>query len=377
MAEDSGQEKTEEPSEKRLREAREKGQVARSKELTTMMMLIGSAACLLIFGSSIIEELMNIMGASFQMTRQDIFDPAYMMRMFVVNVSQGIWVLAPLFVILLAAAVAGSVALSGWNFATKAMAPKLSKMNPLNGVKRMVGPQAAMELGKALLKFSLLAGVGIFILWGLAPEIMMLGREPLPRALAHAGEMVLWAFLAASSTMIFVAVVDAPFQKWNHKRQLKMTHQEVRQEHKDTDGSPELKQKVRQTQMDMAARRMMAEVPEADVIITNPTHYSVAIKYDQTGDRAPVVVAKGMDHIALEIRRIALETDVPILSAPPLARAVYHSTELDEEIPEGLYLAVAQVLAYIYQLRNMGPQGPSKPLNTEDLPIPDDMRRDH
>ncbi len=376
MAEDSGQEKTEEPSAKRLQDAREKGQVARSKELTTMMMLIGSAVCLLIFGSTIVEGLMNIMGNSFQMTRQDIYDPAYMMRMFVTNVSHGIWVLTPLFVVLVAAAVVGSLALSGWNFSTKALAPKASKMNPLKGVKRMVGPQAFMELGKALLKFSLLAGMGIFILWSFAPELMMLGREPLPRALAHAGDIVLWAFLAASSTMVVVAVIDAPFQKWNNKRQLKMTHQEVRQEHKDSDGSPELKQKVRQTQMDMSARRMMAEVPEADVIITNPSHYSVAIKYDQTGVRAPVVVAKGMDHIALEIRRIALATDVPILSAPPLARAVYHSTELDEEIPEGLYLAVAQVLAYIYQLKTMGPKGTRKPLNTNDLPIPDEMRRD-
>jgi len=377
MAEDSGQEKTEEPSAKRLQDAREKGQVARSKELTTMMMLIGSAICLLIFGDDIITELMNIMGASFQMRREDIFDPSYMMLMFIEHVSHGLWVLAPIFVILLVAAVAGSVALSGWNFSTKALAPKMSKLSPLKGVKKMVGPQAAMELVKALLKFFLLAGVGIFILWGLAPDLMMLGREPLPRALAHAGDMVLWAFLAASSTMVIVAVIDAPFQAWNNKRQLKMTHQEVRQEHKDTDGSPEMKQKVRQTQMDMAARRMMADVPDADVIITNPTHYSVAIKYDQKGERAPVVVAKGMDHIALEIRRIALETEVPILSAPPLARAVYHSTELDEEIPEGLYLAVAQVLAYVYQLKNMGPQGARKPLNTDDFPIPDDMRRDN
>ena len=376
MAEESGQERTEEPTEKRLREAREKGQVARSRELTTTFMLMGSAACLLVFGPYLMEGLLEVMGNAFAMERSKIFDQSYMISLFLDSVSQGLLMLAPLFVVLVIAAFAGATALSGWNFSTQALAVKLSKLDPLKGMKRIFGPQALMELAKALAKFFIIVGVGVLVLSNVGSTLMGLGREPLPSALAHAGEVVLWSFLAVSSTMILIAAVDAPFQKWNHKRQLKMTRQEIKQEHKDTDGSPELKQKIRQTQMSMAQRRMMEEVPQADVVITNPTHFSVAIKYDQEKMRAPVVVAKGADYVAFEIRRIAQESNVTMLSAPPLARAVYFSTELNEEIPEGLYVAVAQVLAYVFQLKKVGPRGASRPFNADDLPIPEEMRRD-
>ncbi len=274
------------------------------------------------------------------------------------------------------AAVVGSVALSGWNFSTKALAVKMSKLDPLKGMKKILGPQALMELVKAVLKFVFFVGVGIWLMSSVSSSLMGLAREPLPSALAHAGDVVLWSFLAVSSTMILISLLDAPFQVWNHKRQLKMTRQDVKQEHKDTDGSPELKQKIRQTQMNMSQRRMMEDVPDADVIITNPTHFAVAIKYDQGEMRAPIVVAKGADYVAFEIRRVAKESDVTILSSPSLARAVYFTTELNQEIPEGLYVAVAQVLAYVFQLRKLGPTGVNKPLNPDDLPIPDEMRRD-
>ncbi len=374
MAEESGQERTEQPTEKRLREAREKGQVARSRELTTTFMLLGSAACLMLFGPSIVEGLMEVMADAFTMERARIFDPAHMTAMFLDSVARGLWILTPLFAVLVVAAVAGSVALSGWNFSTKALAVKLSKLDPLKGMKRIFGPQALMELAKAVLKFALFVGAGMALLSGLSGSLMGLAREPLPRALAHAGELLVWAFIAISSTMIVVALIDAPFQKWNHRRQLKMTRQEIKQEHKETDGSPELKQKIRQTQMSMAQRRMMEAVPEADVVITNPTHFAVAIKYDQKSMRAPVVVAKGADYVAFEIRRVAQESGVTLISAPPLARAVYFTTELDQEIPEGLYVAVAQVLAYVFQLRKGG--GPRPPFDPSDLPIPGEMRRD-
>ncbi|HGX93457.1 MAG TPA: flagellar biosynthesis protein FlhB [Candidatus Tenderia sp.] len=376
MAEDSGQERSEEPTEKKLRESREKGQMARSRELTTTVMLMSAAACLLLFGAGIVEGLMEVMVNALSMERAKVFDTRYMVPLFLESVAQGMWILMPLFVVLVIAAVVGSVALSGWNFSTKALAVKMSKLDPLKGMKKILGPQALMELVKAVLKFVFFVGVGIWLMSSVSSSLMGLAREPLPSALAHAGDVVLWSFLAVSSTMILISLLDAPFQVWNHKRQLKMTRQDVKQEHKDTDGSPELKQKIRQTQMNMSQRRMMEDVPDADVIITNPTHFAVAIKYDQGDMRAPIVVAKGADYVAFEIRRVAKESNVTILSSPSLARAVYFTTELNQEIPEGLYVAVAQVLAYVFQLRKLGPAGVNKPLNPDDLPIPDEMRRD-
>ena len=203
----------------------------------------------------------------------------------------------------------------------------------------------------------------------------MLGRQPVEQAIVDSMWIIMWTFLAVSLTMIVVAVVDVPFQMWNHKRQLRMTRQEVKQEHKDTDGSPELKQRIRRTQHEMAAQRMMQDVPKADVVITNPTHFAVAVKYKHGESRAPVVVAKGADLVAFEIRRVATEHHVPLLRAPALARAIYFTTDLDAEIPEGLYTAVAQVLAYVYQLRDPGRRSPP-PLKVNDLPIPDDLRHD-
>jgi len=200
--------------------------------------------------------------------------------------------------------------------------------------------------------------------------------EPVDEAIAHAGSLIVWTFLAVSLSTILIAAVDVPFQLWNHKRQLKMTKQEVKQENKETHGSPEVKGRIRRMQMDLAMKRMMAAVPKADVVITNPTHFAVAVKYDQKKMRAPVVVAKGADLVAAEIRRIAQESNVPVLSAPPLARAIYHTTEIDGEIPEGLYLAVARVLAYIFHLRRTASRVNSGDLEMTDLQIPEDMQYD-
>lgn len=377
MAEETGQERTEEPTEKRLADARKKGQVARSRELTTTAMLVGSAFGLIMFGSMIVEGLLDVMYNNFSMPREKMFDTFYMMAMFQESVAESLMVLGPFFVMMMLSAVVGSIALSGWNFSFEAVAPKLSKLNPISGVKRIFGPQGLMELGKALAKFFVITAVGISVLWGISDTVLGLGLESVDVAIAHAGELILWSFLAVSFSTILIAVVDVPFQMWNHKRQLKMTRQEVKQENKETDGSPEVKSRIRQTQMELAMRRMMEAVPEADVVITNPTHFSVAIKYDQENMRAPVVVAKGADYVAFEIRRIAMENNVPILSSPPLARAVYHTTEVDDEIPEGLYVAVARVLAYIFHLRKTTSTAyGDSDLAMDDLPIPDDMRYD-
>jgi flagellar biosynthetic protein FlhB len=374
MAESDGAERTEEPTDKRLREAREKGQVARSRELTTTVMLLGSAVGLLLFGSMILEAMMTVMRNSFTTSREQFFDPTHMTTAFQDAVSYSLLMLSPFLVLMLIAAVVGSIAISGWNFTLQAVAPKFSKLNPLSGMKRILGPQGLMELAKALAKFIVISGAGVFVLYSVTDRVLHLGMEPVEEAIAHAGSLVTWTFLAVSLSTILIAVIDVPFQLWNHKRQLKMTKQEVKQESKETHGSPEVKGRIRRAQMDMAMRRMMAEVPKADVIITNPTHFAVAVKYDQDNMRAPVVVAKGADYVAFEIRRIAQEHNVPILSAPPLARAIYHTTEIDSEIPEGLYLAVARVLAYIFHLRRTASGVNPGEFEKVDLPIPEDFR---
>ena len=375
MAEDTGQEKSEEPTSKRLADSRKKGQVARSRELTTTAMLIGSALGMFAFGTMIVDGLLGVMRHNLSLPREKMFDSVYMMAMLQESMAQSLIALGPFFAVMIFAAVVGSVAMSGWNFSFEAIAPKASKLSPLSGIKRMFGPQGLMELGKALAKFFVITAVGILVLWSISDTVLGLGKESLEQAIAHAGSLVLWAFLAVSVSTILIAIVDVPFQMWNHKRQLKMTRQEVKQENKETDGSPEVKGRIRQAQFDMAMKRMMEAIPDADVVITNPTHLSVAVKYDETNMRAPVVVAKGADYVAFEIRRIAAENNVPILSSPPLARSIYHTTELDEEIPEGLYVAVARVLAYIFHLRKTtaGTHG-ANDLAMDDLPIPDEMR---
>jgi flagellar biosynthetic protein FlhB len=378
MAESSdGQEKTEEPTAKKLREAREKGQVARSRELTTTVMLMSSSLGLLAFGPSIVSGLTNVMVSNFSIRRERIFDTNFMIDSFMGSVSQALTSLAPLLVLLVIAAIAGSIVLSGWNFSVEALMPKFSKLNPLSGMKRILGPQGAMELGKALVKFIVIGACGLLVLYLAFDPVMGLGMEPLDQAIAHSGDLIFRGFMAVSASLILIAAVDVPFQLWNHKRQLKMTKQEVKQEGKDTDGSPELKARIRRTQMDMAMRRMMEAVPEADVVITNPSHFSVAIKYDQTNMRAPIVVAKGADLVAFEIRKVAEGNAVPVMSSPALARAIYFTTELDNEVPEGLYLAVARVLAYVYHLRQQfGGAYQRTDLEMDDLPIPEDMQFD-
>ena len=268
------------------------------------------------------------------------------------------------------------MALGGWSFSAQAMAFKFEKLDPVKGMGRVFSWKGLIELFKRLAKFVLVSVATIILLRSQIDSFLGVGLEPLKQGLAHTGQLLTWAFLLVSMVLILVVIVDVPFQLWDHQRQLKMTRQEVREENKQTEGSPEVKARIRRTQMEFAQRRMLDEVPKADVVITNPEHYAVALRYEQNKMDAPIVVAKGADHIAQRIKEIALENTVPILSAPPLARALYRSTELNKVIPSGLYRAVAQVLAYIYQLQ----QGPiydrDADVSLNDLPIPDDLRWD-
>ncbi len=376
MAEnDTSQEKSEQPTPKRLREAREKGQVARSRELNTTLVLLGGAGGLLLMGGGLFQGLQEILRRSWTVERELLLDTGTLHVVLQTRITEGLVMLLPFFLLLIVAAVLGPLSLGGGRFSGQAMAPKWSKLNPISGLKRIFSLQGLMEFGKTLIKFVLIAAVGGTLLWQLSDALMGLGHQPLERGLMHAGYMIGWTFLTLAATLILVALVDVPFQLWNHQKQLRMTKQQVKDEFKETEGKPEVKSRIRQTQQEIASRRMMAEVPKADVVVTNPTHFAVALRYDQEGMRAPRVVAKGADLMAAQIRERARAAGVPLFAAPPLARALYYSTRVDQEIPAGLYVAVAHVLAYVYQLRTAGQAGARQPEPPTDLPVPDELQR--
>ncbi|WP_289281938.1 MULTISPECIES: flagellar biosynthesis protein FlhB [unclassified Methylophaga] len=377
MAEQTGQEKTEQPTGKRLEDARQKGQVPRSRELTTVLVLIASAIALFIMGSSLIEDMAAVMNESLVLSRKELFDPVAMVHHFIHMIEIISFDLGLFLSVTVIAALAAPALIGGWNFSTQAMAFKPEKMDPIKGLKRVFGPQGLVELGKALGKFILIGAISTAILWGIRDQLLTLGTQEVNVAMTDLAYLTLWIFLAITASLILIALIDVPFQLWNHSRQLRMTKQEVKDEMKQTDGNPEVKGRIRRMQIQMSQQRMMQDIPSADVVITNPTHYAVAMRYDQSRSGAPIVVAKGADLISQQIRLVAENNDVPILAAPPLTRAVYYSTEIGEEIPSGLYIAVAQVLAFVFQLRRYRKQGGNKPhLNPEDLPIPDEYRRD-
>jgi len=378
MAENAdGQEKSEEASGKRTSDARKKGQVPRSRELNTFMMMVVSAAALWYLGEGIVHKLLAMMKADLTIERARIFDTKAMTALFMSDIVAALWMLAPFMATLAVVAIGSSVSLGGFNFSLEALQPKFSKLNPLSGIKRLFGMQGLMELVKALLKVSLLGAVAVWLLWRNADHLMLLTQQGLEAALANTGRQLLLFFLAISATLVIIAALDAPFQWWNNRQQLRMTKQEVKEENKQSEGNPEIKARVRAAQRELAMRRMMAAVPKADVVITNPTHYAVALRYDQERMGAPIVVAKGADLIAAKIRSVAQENSVPLLTSPALARAIFYNTELDQPIPQGLYVAVAKILAYIFQLRAKPGTVFSSPIEFEDVPIPDDLRRDN
>ncbi|END5388223.1 TPA: flagellar biosynthesis protein FlhB [Vibrio vulnificus] len=375
MAESDGQERTEEATPRRLQQAREKGQVARSKELASVSVLVIGAVSLMWFGESLARALFKAMGRLFSLSREEIFDPS---KLFDIASGALSALLLPLLLILFAlfvAAAIGSAGVGGISFSVEAATPKLSKMNPLSGIKRMFGLQSWVELIKSILKVALVTGVAIYLIQASQEDLIQLSLDVYPQNIFHALDILLNFVLLISCSLLIVVAIDIPFQIWQHADQLKMTKQEVKDEYKDTEGKPEVKGRIRMLQREAAQRRMMADVPTADVIVTNPEHFSVALRYKQNSDRAPVVVAKGTDHMAMKIREVAREHDISIVPAPPLARALYYSTELEQQIPDGLFTAVAQILAYVFQLKQYRKRGGHRPkLKDYDLPIPPELR---
>ena len=377
MAEENenSQEKTEEATPKRLEKAREDGQTARSKELATMAVLLAGAGGLLMFGSALGASLADIMRDSFVLERSAIFDTRHMSIQLLAAAKEATWATAPLLILMLIAAVAGSIGIGGLLVSGKAIAPKLNRMDPMKGLGRMFSARSLIELVKAILKVALVLSVAILILNLRTEDLLSISEEPVKSAMEHVAWTLGWSFLVLACATIVIAAIDVPFQIFDHQKKLRMTKQEVKDEFKDAEGKPEVKGKIRQLQREMSQRRMMQDVPGADVVITNPTHYAVALKYDQTKMVAPIVVAKGSDEMAFKIMEVARENKVEIMRAPPLTRAVYHNTELGGEIPDGLYMAIAQVLAYVFQLRQFRKGRGDKPY-VPDFPIPSELRRD-
>jgi flagellar biosynthetic protein FlhB len=377
MAEsESGADKSEEPTGKRLEEARKKGQIARSKELSTLAVTFGGAAALLSFGADMGLTMLDMMRGNFSLPREVLLDDSAMARHLLATGMEALRALQPFLIVMLIAAIVGPVALGGWLFSAEALQPKFSRMNPLAGLKRMFSTKALVELLKALAKFVIILMVALAVLKSDQQDLLAIANEPVESAILHALQVAGWSLLWMACGLILIAAVDVPFQLWDTKQKLMMTKQEVKDEYKDSEGKPEVKSKIRQLQRQMAERRMMQQVPEADVVITNPTHFAVALKYDPANGNAPMLLAKGGDFLALKIREIAQEHKVTLLESPALARAVYYSTEVDQEIPAGLYLAVAQVLAYVYQLKQFRAGKGKRPDALRDLPIPPDLRRD-
>ena len=356
MAEEqTGQERTEQPTERRLQEARKKGQVPRSKELNTMLSLLLASISLLIFGGYISQNLMQISVEGFSIPRELAFDTAQLPFQFMYMASQALLALSPFIAIMLVSVFAGPLLMGGWSFSLESISFKLEKLDPIKGLARIFSLKSLVELAKALAKFVLLLGAAILVFFSIDQQLLSLSSMTPKAAGLEAATILVQVLLILSATMILIVALDVPFELWNHSKQLRMTKQEIKDEMKETDGNPQVKQRIRTLQRQLAEGRMMEDVKTADVVITNPTHYAVALQYLDRPGSAPKVLAKGKDLTALRIRSIAADFDIPIFEAPPLARALYRSTEIGYEIPHVLYMAVARVLAYVFQLKNATP----------------------
>ncbi|MGD8588738.1 MAG: flagellar biosynthesis protein FlhB [Chromatiales bacterium] len=371
-----GQEKTEQPTAKRLDDAKRKGQVARSRELNTLAITLLGVVILVVMSGYVGGELKQVMTHGLVIDRREIFDPNSLIRHLSEALQAAFLALSPFFFAMIVVAIASSVVLGGFAVSSEALAPKLSKLNPWKGMQRIFSLKGLMEMLKALAKFVLVGGATALLLWYTLADYLLLHEMELQQAVLYMGSLIGWSVILIASCLILVAAIDVPFQLWDHKRQLKMTRQEVRDELKETDGRPEVKSRIRQLQHEMAQRRMMDEVPKADVIVTNPTHYAIALRYDPDRMKAPKLVAKGADLVAFNIRRVAETARVPVVESAQLARAIYFHTKLDEYIPVGLYLAVAKLLAYVFQLRVYQTDGGDRPEMPQDLPVPEEYRHD-
>jgi len=362
MAEnENGQDRTEQPTQKRLDEARRSGQVPRSRDLTTAAVVLIAGLGMRFAGAGMASGYVGMMKSGLSLSRAQVLDENQLLPDLVALAWQGIIAAAPILGLTMVAALLAPLAIGGWNMSFEALVPKFSRLNILEGMKRLFTVRGLIELIKAYAKFLLVGTIAVVFLRAKTGELLGLTDEPLNSAIIHATSLTSQALLALAASLGIIAAIDVPLTLRQYMKQLGMSRQEVRQEHRESDGAPEVKGRIRRLQQELARRRMLQEVPKADVVITNPTHYSVALRYDEQRMRAPVVVAKGVDEVAANIRRIAAEHKVPIFEAPPLARVLFRDVDLNAEVPSTLYVAVAQVLTYVFQLRTAVATGAPRP----------------
>jgi flagellar biosynthetic protein FlhB len=373
MAGDSEQERTEPASQRRLEQAREEGDIPRSRELATCAVLFAAGAGLMFTGDALVRQMNRLVASGMSFDRAQLFDFNLLLGRLADDLAGVLLAFAPLAALLFIVAIASPILIGGWIFSGSALTPKFNRLNPLSGLGNMVSARAGVELLKAIAKSMLVGIVSWIVISGHVDAMLALSVEPVKAGGAHLAELLLSGFITIVCSLVVIALIDGPYQLWHYANKLKMTREDLRQEAKQADGDPHIKAKIRQMQREMARRRMMTEVPTADVVVTNPTHYAVALKYTDGKMGAPKVVAKGKDEVAAKIREIAAENKVPLLEAPPLARALYTHTELGDEIPSGLYTAVAEVLAYVFQLRAFGKQGGERPKTPDDIEVPPEL----
>jgi len=373
MAEqDTSQERTEEPTAKRLEKAHEDGQVARSQELSVAAMMIGAASFMYLFGGNLLTGLSELFTSGFVFDRKDVFSDNLLPAAFCSHALQRMLVLLPLFLFTVVIALGSAGIIGGYLFSLKSLAPKLSKVSPLQGFKRMFGLKAVVDLIKALTKFSLVGLVLYLVVSQSFSAITHLGFMSVEPAMASAGEMIARGTILVTLTLIIAAAIDIPYQIHEFNKKIRMTKQEVKDELKDTEGRPEVKAQILRKQREMALGSMLEAVAEADVVIVNPEHFAVALSYDPSSDSAPILVAKGVDFIAENIKQKAGESGVTVFSSPSLARALYFTTEINQSVPEALYHAVAQVIAYVFSLNGLKPG--AKASTKPDPQVPAGMR---
>ncbi|HEY6517386.1 MAG TPA: flagellar biosynthesis protein FlhB [Steroidobacteraceae bacterium] len=363
MAEND-QERTEKPTARRLEEARKEGQVPRSIELNAAAVLLVGAGSLHFLGGSIGASLFDLMRSGLSIAPAEAVDPTLALSAAAAELARALSVCAPVLGMTLVAALIAPLALGGWNLSLEALAPDFTRLDPIEGFGRFFSARGAVELGKAFAKFLVVGTVAVAVLHKQSGQLLALGTMPLHAGIAQAMNLASNALLAVSSGLVLIAAVDVPWQLYQYSQNLSMSREEIREEMKQSEGAPEVRMRIRRAQRELARRRMMHDVPKADVVVVNPTHFAVALRYDEGRMRAPLLVAKGADLVAARIREIATEHAVPIFEAPPLARALFHNVEIGSEIPATLYVAVAQVLTYIYQLkaaRTSGARPPQPP----------------
>ncbi|HMW48375.1 MAG TPA: flagellar biosynthesis protein FlhB [Cellvibrionaceae bacterium] len=374
MADDhSSEDKTEDATPRRQEKAREEGQIPRSRELTTALVLLVSLVALWVFGGHIVRTMLVVFQRNFSISREAIFDPNIMAGYFATSLFDALWDLVAFAGLTLLAALVAPIALGGWLFTPNSALPKLNRLDPMAGLKRMFSTKSLIELGKALAKVGLIIIFSYAVIHGMLNAIAGLSHEPSAQAMEHMLSLCFWASIIIASSTLVIAGIDIPIQIWEYTKKLKMTLQEVKDEMKDSEGRPEVKGRIRQLQREMAQRRMMSNVPKADIVITNPTHYAVALQYDPNKPGAPILLAKGTDQIALKIREIAKASGIESVESPALARSIFHTTQIDAEIPTGLYVAVAQVLAYVFSLRNYRKGRGEKPQFPRNISVPRDL----